>query len=57
MPVNTVIIQRSGRPVVGYRWGSQGKIYTGPGARERAARQGAAVQASGYNGKTRRDNK
>jgi hypothetical protein len=30
----------------GYRWGSSGKVYTGKGAKARAARQGRAVKAS-----------
>jgi hypothetical protein len=33
---------------VGYRWGQTGKIYTGPEAREKAARQGRAAYRSGY---------
>ena len=33
---------------VGYRWGSTGKIYTGPDAREKAAAQGRAAYRSGY---------
>lgn len=36
---------------VGYQWGESGKVYTGPGARERAERQGRAVRAGGYKGK------
>jgi len=33
----------------GYQWGSRGKVYTGAGAREKAAAQGRAAYASGYN--------
>lgn len=33
---------------VGYQWGQHGKIYTGPDARERAARQARAAYRSGY---------
>lgn len=33
---------------IGYQWGMTGKIYTGPDARERAARQGRAAYRSGY---------
>lgn len=33
---------------VGYQWGTTGKVYTGPGARERAERQGRAIYATGY---------
>ena len=32
----------------GYRWGSKGKIYHGPGAKARAAKQARAIYASGY---------
>ena len=31
-----------------YQWGEHGKKYTGPGAREKAARQGRAAHAAGY---------
>ena len=37
----------------GYRWGRTGKVYTGPGARERAERQGRAVRAAGYKEKSK----
>jgi len=33
---------------IGYQWGRTGKIYTGPGARERAERQGRAIYSTGY---------
>lgn len=33
-----------------YQWGDHGKVYCGKGAREKAARQGAAAHASGYKG-------
>lgn len=32
----------------GYRWGKRGKCYTGKGARRKAARQAAAIRASGW---------
>lgn len=32
----------------GWRWGDQGKCYTGPGAKAKAARQGLAAVANGY---------
>jgi hypothetical protein len=48
MPVKAVQTTRGGRKVTGYRWGSSGRIYTGPGARARANRQAAAAYASGY---------
>jgi hypothetical protein len=35
---------------IGYRWGSSGKVYTGPDARERAQQQGQAAYAAGYRG-------
>ena len=35
----------------GWKWGASGKCYSGPGAREKAERQGRAVRASGYTGK------
>jgi len=37
----------------GYRWGKTGKVYTGPGAKAKAALQGKAAHASGY-GKVKR---
>lgn len=50
MPVKKVYTTRNGKPVVGYRWGSSGKIYFGPGARAKAALQGQAAYAAGYRG-------
>lgn len=54
MPVQRVSTTRGGKPTTGYRWGSSGKIYTGPGAQQRAAVQGRAAYASGYKGNTKR---
>jgi hypothetical protein len=54
MPVYRVQTTRDGKPVTGYRWGSSGKIYTGPGAQQRAAAQGRAAYAAGYKGSGRR---
>jgi hypothetical protein len=34
-----------------YRWGGHGKRYCGKGAKEKAAKQGAAAYAHGYRGK------
>lgn len=51
MPVRKVATTRNGRPVTGYKWGTSGKIYTGPGAQQRAAAQGRAAYASGYRAK------
>ena len=48
MPVNKVYTTKNGKPVVGYKWGNSGKIYTGPGAAQKAMAQGAAAYASGY---------
>ena len=53
MPVKRVQTTRNGRPVTGYRWGSSGRIYTGPGAEQRAQAQGRAAYASGYRSKGR----
>ena len=33
-------------PGGGYQWGSKGKIYYGKGAKQKAARQGAAIRIS-----------
>ena len=41
MPVEKVKI--GGR--VGYRWGKQGKVYTGKDAKKKATRQGKAIKA------------
>lgn len=30
----------------GYQWGTHGKVYTGAGAKEKAAKQGRAIKAS-----------
>ena len=35
----------------GYKWGNHGKVYKGPGAKAKAAKQGAAAHANGYKGK------
>lgn len=48
MPVQKVRTTRNGKPVVGYRWGESGKIYTGPEAKAKAGRQAQAIYASGY---------
>lgn len=53
MPVHKVNTTRNGKPAVGYRWGTHGHIYTGPGAKQRAAAQGRAAYAAGYRGKTK----
>ena len=36
--------QKNGKP--GWKWGKNGFCYTGPGAKEKAARQGRAVKVS-----------
>jgi hypothetical protein len=48
MPVKKVWTTRNGKSVAGYRWGTSGKIYVGPGAEKKAAAQGRAAYASGY---------
>lgn len=48
MPVQKVRTTKNNKPVTGYRWGSSGKIYTGPGAQAKAQRQARAIYASGY---------
>ena len=53
MPVHKVMTTRNGKPVQGYQWGHQGKIYTGPGAQAKAAKQGQAAYANGYKPKGR----
>ena len=44
MPVHKVM--KDGKP--GYQWGNSGKVYTGPGAATKAAKQGQAAYAAGY---------
>jgi len=34
----------------GWKWGSKGKCYTGPGAKAKCERQGRAAFAGGYRG-------
>jgi hypothetical protein len=53
MPVHKIPTTKNGKPVEGYRWGGHGKIYTGPGAEAKAARQGRAAYANGYRGKNK----
>lgn len=38
----------------GYKWGGHGKVYRGPGARAKAARQARAAYAHGYRGAGKR---
>jgi len=40
MPVKTCIINGKN----GYKWGDSGKCYTGPEARDKAIRQGRAIE-------------
>lgn len=35
----------------GYKFGDKGKVYTGKGAKKKAARQGRAIQASKHSKK------
>ena len=53
MPVKKINTTRQGKPATGYKWGESGKVYTGPGAKAKAAAQGRAAYASGYKGKTK----
>jgi hypothetical protein len=45
MPVHKAT-SKSGKN--GYQWGNHGKVYTGAGAKEKAAAQGRAAHAAGY---------
>lgn len=45
MPVHAV--RSAGGKIIGYRWGSRGKIYKTP---EEAEAQGRAIRASGWSG-------
>ncbi len=49
MPVRKVTKQGK----TGYQWGTSGKIFTGPGAKNKAAAQGRAVYAAGYKTKAK----
>lgn len=53
MPVHKVYTTKDGKTRVGYQWGSQGKVYYGTGAKEKAEAQGRAAYASGYRGTDR----
>ena len=44
MPVHPVINKKG--KIVGYQWGSHGKVYRGKNAKAKAARQGRAIKAS-----------
>ena len=50
MPVHKV--RQDGK--TGYQWGNSGKVYFGPGAAMKAAKQGQAAHAAGYKGSTSR---
>jgi hypothetical protein len=43
MPVRRVVAGKKR----GWKWGSRGKAYFGPGAKQKAERQGRAVKAKG----------
>jgi hypothetical protein len=45
MPVHKV---HGANGKVGYQWGGHGKVYYGPGAEQKAAKQGQAAYANGY---------
>lgn len=42
MPVHPVRSKKGN--ITGYRWGSSGKIYRGKGAKDKAAKQGRAIE-------------
>ena len=48
MPVHKVKTTKDGKTVTGYKWGTTGKIYTGPGAKAKATAQARAIYAQGY---------
>lgn len=37
-------LQRCGKDNKGWRWGQSGKCYTGPGAKQKAIKQGVAIE-------------
>ena len=47
MPVRPVTLPNG---KTGYQWGTHGHVYTGSGAKAKAAAQGQAAYASGYKG-------
>lgn len=49
MPVEPVR-DKAGK-IVGYRWGKHGKLYRGKGARDKAAKQGRAIEWRKHGGK------
>lgn len=51
MPV--VAVRSAGGKVIGYRWGSRGKIYK---TKAEAEAQGRAIRASGWSGDGNSDN-
>ena len=44
MPVQRVVKDKQ----VGYKWGTSGHVYYGPGAEAKARLQGRAILAAGY---------
>lgn len=48
MPVHPV--RDKNNKIIGYRWGSTGKLYRGKGAKDKAAKQGRAIEWRKYNG-------
>ena len=47
MPVESV--RKKGK-IVGYRWGKSGKIYRGKGAKDKALKQGRAIEWRKHSG-------
>lgn len=48
MPVKAVR-NRQGK-IIGYRWGKTGKLYVGKGAKDKAAKQGRAIEWRKHSG-------
>lgn len=45
----THAVRKNGK-IIGYRWGKTGKLYTGPGAKAKADRQGRAIESRKHGG-------
>ena len=52
MPVHQV--KNSKGKVIGYRWGTTGKLYHGKDAKAKAAKQGRAIEASEHGTNSRK---
>jgi hypothetical protein len=47
-PLLMPVVKTTKQGKVAYKWGSSGRAYTGPGARQKAEAQGRAAYAAGY---------